>query len=602
MRPTPLEATVFALGIHEDTGSLTYPASRSATRTRSPGACATARARRWSPQYLHTPLGEEERALFEALVSGLETHDAGGFELLVAAVAWPEYVDGISNLAPQARRPHRLPRRSSRLVEMDGRVFCVVRAPEWPSSTPSRARRRARGRGPPQAASAVYRGSLDEARAARASPRFRAPCAARSPRSRSCRAPRASYRPTTRSRTRWCSASATARAACSSGEPSSSEGVVTREDLDKAIGHGLAHAPVKAVMSSTVVTCTRRRRSPSCSASSPRPTRAHRGGHGRRGGRRRHAQRRAARARGARAPRRRPSGSTSRSSCAPAPASRRSSRRSRPSVRPFDGVYLVGGAVRDVLMGEPSFDLDIAVEGDGIAFGRALAGALGGRAVPHEKFGTAIVIAGDGERVDVATTRTEFYDRPAALPRVERATIRQDLFRRDFTINAMAVSLQGRGLRPTSSTSSAGSPTSSAGVVRVLHTLSFIDDPTRIFRAIRYENRYGFRDGRPHGRARPRVRRDGPRRRALLGAAAGRAPGAARRGARGRVRPPPGRARRRRGDPSAPGGRRGGSAADRGARTVFAPGTRPRCRPGARGWPCSRARSRRTSCTTGSRA
>lgn len=158
----------------------------------------------------------------------------------------------------------------------------------------------------------------------------------------------------------------------------------------------------------------------------------------------------------------------------------------------FDGVYLVGGAVRDVLMDEPTFDLDIAVEGDGIAFGRALASALGGRAVPHEKFGTAVVLAGDGTRVDVATTRTEFYDRPAALPRVERATLRQDLFRRDFTVNAMAVSLKGDDFGDLVDFFG-GQADLEADVVRVLHPLSFIDDPTRLFRAIRYENRYGFR-------------------------------------------------------------------------------------------------------------
>jgi hypothetical protein len=140
-------------------------------------------------------------------------------------------------------------------------------------------------------------------------------------------------------------------------------------------------------------------------------------------------------------------------------------------------------------MGEPNFDVDIAVEGDGIAFGESLAEALGGRVVPHDRFGTAIVLY-DGGRVDVATARTEFYDSPGALPTVEQASIRQDLYRRDFTINAMATSLRGDdfgrlvdyfgGLQDLQS-----------GVVRVLHNLSFIDDPTRIFRAIRYENRYG---------------------------------------------------------------------------------------------------------------
>jgi tRNA nucleotidyltransferase (CCA-adding enzyme) len=174
----------------------------------------------------------------------------------------------------------------------------------------------------------------------------------------------------------------------------------------------------------------------------------------------------------------------------------------------YDGVYLVGGAVRDVLMGEPAFDLDIAVEGDGIAFGQTLADALGGRAVPHEKFGTSIVLLPDGERVDVATTRTEFYDHPAALPRVEQASIRQDLFRRDFTVNAMAASLQGgdfgRLVDPFG-----GLADLEHGRIRVLHNLSFIDDPTRIFRAIRYENRYGFEmDGHTLSLARACVEMD----------------------------------------------------------------------------------------------
>ncbi len=96
-----------------------------------------------------------------------------------------------------------------------------------------------------------------------------------------------------------------------------------------------------------------------------------------------------------------------------------------------------------------------------------------------------------GGRIDVATTRTEFYDEPAALPAVEQASIRQDLFRRDFTINAMATSLKGedfgRSVDPFG-----GLRDLEQGVIRVLHNLSFIDDPTRIFRAIRYENRYGF--------------------------------------------------------------------------------------------------------------
>jgi tRNA nucleotidyltransferase (CCA-adding enzyme) len=155
-------------------------------------------------------------------------------------------------------------------------------------------------------------------------------------------------------------------------------------------------------------------------------------------------------------------------------------------------VYLVGGSVRDLLLGEASFDVDIAVEGDAIAFAYALAQALDGRATPHWKFGTAVVTFGEGEHVDVVTTRTEFYDSPGALPTVERAGLNEDLFRRDFTINAMAASLVaddfGRLVDPYG-----GRADLEAGVLRVLHNLSFIDDPTRILRGIRYEARFGFR-------------------------------------------------------------------------------------------------------------
>ncbi len=183
----------------------------------------------------------------------------------------------------------------------------------------------------------------------------------------------------------------------------------------------------------------------------------------------------------------------------------------------FPGVYLVGGFVRDLLLDQPNADVDIAVEGDGIEFATRLANELGGRVRAHRKFKTAVVLlppdvlgeapawvrtCGEPFHVDVATTRTEFYDYPAALPRVEHASIRQDLFRRDFTINAMAISLSGADFG-TVIDFFGGYRDLRDGVIRVLHNLSFIEDPTRIFRAVRYENRYGFRmDEQTHGFAR----------------------------------------------------------------------------------------------------
>src|SRR4029450_4381753 len=157
-----------------------------------------------------------------------------------------------------------------------------------------------------------------------------------------------------------------------------------------------------------------------------------------------------------------------------------------------EGVYLVGGTVRDILLGEQSFDVDIAVEGDAIALAQALADVLGGRGRPHQQSRPAVVLYGEGGRVDVVTARTEFYDAPAALPTVEHASIREDLFRRDFTMNAMAVSLKGADLGRLVDPFG-GRRDLEAKTVRVLHNLSFIDDPTRIFRGIRYENRYGLR-------------------------------------------------------------------------------------------------------------
>jgi tRNA nucleotidyltransferase (CCA-adding enzyme) len=159
---------------------------------------------------------------------------------------------------------------------------------------------------------------------------------------------------------------------------------------------------------------------------------------------------------------------------------------------PYDGVFLVGGTVRDILLGEPNFDVDIVVEGDAIELARALAEALGGRVRTHDKFGTAVVLYGDREWVDVAAARTESYAEPAALPSVEHASLQEDLSRRDFTMNAMAVSLRGDELGRLVDPFD-GKSDLEAGRLRVLHEGSFVDDPTRIFRGIRYENRRGFR-------------------------------------------------------------------------------------------------------------
>lgn len=154
-------------------------------------------------------------------------------------------------------------------------------------------------------------------------------------------------------------------------------------------------------------------------------------------------------------------------------------------------VYLVGGMVRDLLLGRSNEDVDLVVEGNGIDFAHALAAYTGGRCTPHQPFLNAVVILPDGHRVDVASARTEFYRTPAALPEVETSLIRQDLYRRDFTINALAIDLSGTRFGQLVDFFG-GRKDLQRGEIRALHSLSFIDDPTRAIRAVRYASRLGF--------------------------------------------------------------------------------------------------------------
>ena len=153
--------------------------------------------------------------------------------------------------------------------------------------------------------------------------------------------------------------------------------------------------------------------------------------------------------------------------------------------------YLVGGFVRDLILGVKNLDLDIVVEGSGIIFSEHLSRALKARLIRHKRFGTATVTVKPHIKIDIATARKESYPQAAALPVVTAGVLKEDLLRRDFTINAMAVSIFPGNF---------GSLVDLFGGegdlrrrrVRVLHDLSFIDDPTRILRAIRFEQRYNF--------------------------------------------------------------------------------------------------------------
>jgi tRNA nucleotidyltransferase (CCA-adding enzyme) len=172
-------------------------------------------------------------------------------------------------------------------------------------------------------------------------------------------------------------------------------------------------------------------------------------------------------------------------------------------------MYIVGGFMRDLLLERPGLDFDLVVEGDAIAVGQALCSQFGGRLTTHTRFGTAKWLIAElrgelasalgypegaadlPEFLDIITARTEFYTHPTALPTVERGSIKLDLHRRDFTINTLALRLDGHHYGELHD-HWGGLNDLRDGLVRVLHSLSFVDDPTRMLRAVRFEQRFGF--------------------------------------------------------------------------------------------------------------
>ena len=502
---SPLEATVFALGIHEDTGSLTFPT----TTLRDVEALAFC-MRRGAHQhvierFLHNPLSAPQRELLLRVLEDARPVEAAGLDVLVAALHGDQYIEGVSLVVHKALDVANCDALVL-LVEMQERVFVTARS-RVAALDVAEVLKAVGGGGHAAAASAIVK-DLSLAAARR-----RVIAALRRSRSTAPTAEDLMSQPV-----RWVTVDTTvdtARLTCERygyGGLSVSDGAhligsVSRRDLDRAVRHKLSHAPVKAVMTTStgVVTAATALdeltnvlardplgRVPVVRSRSEAPVavadvigvvtrsdvvRALQAG-GESGG--------------------------------PPPEMSLADRLGRLGLddllaevqavaAAYRGAYLVGGAVRDLLLGEPVSDIDIAVEGDGIEFARELAARLGGRVRAHQKFQTAVVVveraggvAGATLRVDVASTRTEFYDYPAALPKVEHATIRGDLARRDFSINAMAVSLNPRDF--------GGLLDYFGGLddlrhkrIRVLHNLSFIEDPTRIFRAVRYEDRYGFR-------------------------------------------------------------------------------------------------------------
>jgi tRNA nucleotidyltransferase (CCA-adding enzyme) len=497
---TPFEATVFALGIHEDTGSLTFstttPADAEALALCMLRGADTALLEKW----LANALSAAQRRTLAAALEAAEELPVAAATVLLSALRQDLYVEGVSVVA------HRVMDLTGcdayfLLVAMENRVFVTARSRGGRLDV-AKALAVVGGGGHSAAASAVIKDRpLDEVAAAVAAAVPAAIVAVRTVRDVLVPLP-----PPVELSTSIDEAALQCRREGLGGvvvtDAGRLVGKVALVDLERAAAHGLGHAPVKAVMTSRVTVIA---------ADTPLE----------------HAAARIAQEEIGWAPVARDAsaaqiaggdllGAVTRRAVAgdvgapepPAPVVANLAgplgelgldgllRQIQAVAAGVRGVYLVGGAVRDLLLGEPGFDVDIAVEGDGIALAGDLAARLKGHVRPHEKFGTAVVVADDAaggrQRVDVASTRSESYAYPAALPKVEHAGIRSDLARRDFTINAMAVSLKPETYGDLLDYYGGMTDLAARRIV-VLHNLSFIEDPTRVLRAIRYENRYGLR-------------------------------------------------------------------------------------------------------------
>ncbi len=495
----PLEASAMLLGIHEDTGSLTYPGStpfdaEAVAYLMSIGADIGV-----LNQFLGRTLDDSQRALLDQLLADLEVWEVCGQQVAVGTAETQEYVDSASVLTHYVVEDLGY-RVAIAIVKMPERLQIVARS-RLAEVDVGAVMERLGGGGHPQAASAGFRAlSLAEARA-----RVREALAAEV--HPPLRAVDIMSRPV-----RTLPPTATMQAAGElmalwghGGVPIVADGevlgIITRKDVDRASRHGLGHAPVTGFMGREVLSVPPDMRLPDLERVLATRSIGRvpvldggelvgivsrkdvlRAGHGDayldRGLAESHPE------------------ATRRflaSVDALLPGEVAGTIRRLGEIAAESGLraHLVGGFVRDMVLGRPNLDIDIVVEGDAIAFAEDCAAELGARVKVHRRFGTAVMIISRDLHVDVASSRAEFYSRPGALPTVERSTLRQDLLRRDFTINAMAACIDpvcfGRIADPFG-----GLTDIDRGLIRVLHSLSFVDDPTRVLRAARFEKRYGF--------------------------------------------------------------------------------------------------------------
>jgi tRNA nucleotidyltransferase (CCA-adding enzyme) len=507
---SPLHATALALGIHEDTGSLTYT-STTPRDVEALAACLRLGAgQEQLGRYLRGPLQRDQRRLLEKLAANRRVEEIDGLRVVVAAARADGWVEDASALAYRVGDVADWDALFL-AIEMSERVLVVARS-RTPALSADAVLAGLGGGGHAQAASAMVEGAEADAVLTRVLVAARRAAGPVLEAAEVMSTPVHSVAGSSEIAATLVECQRLGLSGIQVSLDGAIAGVVSREDLDRAVRHGLGHAPVRGVMSAGVPVIGRHatlRRLRGLLAggaadrlvvvadgdfrTEPRVPVASALGVVTRGDVLRALHEPGALERPA------PSDEVSAAVRARLGEIERLAHvlPAIHAVAPgYAGVYLVGGAVRDVLLGEQSLDLDLMVEGDAIDFARRLATELGVTVHPHERFETAVVKGVDRSgvevQVDVASARTEFYGFPGALPEVERSTLRHDLARRDFTINAMATSLKPDS-RGETYDFFGGFRDLKGRSVRVLHNLSFVEDPTRLLRAVRYEARLGFR-------------------------------------------------------------------------------------------------------------
>ena len=497
LEPSPIEATLLLLGIYEDTGSLSYP-----TTTARDARCVAWLLERGARlqvvnTFLHYPLSEEQRKLYEQLLESSETHLFDGQSVVIATARAGEYVEEISTLAHKLRDVFD-PDGLFVLVEQDEHLQLVARSSTDTIDVAAIAAEFGGG-GHNRAAAALIRGqTLAEVKdklLALLETHVQPVVTVGQIMSYGVHtlSPDTSIARAEEEAQRW----------GHEGFPVVDNGrivgVLTRREIDKALHHGLGQAAISTYMhkgevyvtpddsvehlqrvmmehglgqvpvvkDGEIIGIVTRTDLIKLWSEQPRPSR-------------------------------REEIAALIERALPSPLLDLIREASETASKMGYALYFVGGFVRDLLLGIPNFDIDLVVEGDAIKLAKRLRRRVGGRVRSHARFGTAKLLFDNGgarygvPSLDFVTARAEFYEHPTALPQVERSSIKQDLHRRDFTINTLAIRLDPEHYGELLDFYG-GEQDLRNGVIRVLHSLSFVEDPTRTLRAVRFEQRLGFR-------------------------------------------------------------------------------------------------------------